>query len=371
MVIQTDRYSNRKQPDHFLRSTTPMASEIITNISGQIAGVNLSSFLQMIEMEQKTCTIKIFTKKNMGQIFFLNGTLIDATTIHNKHLDALYDILSWKSIVIEVDDNNSRRKDLINLPLMHILMESARHSDETKEAFGQNAYVPARETGKNIPLQVLKNGNFCLEIGIKLLIDFDNLDVSFRSSLVGIEPGKYLLIKAPGPLTSKDQDRIKKEDLIIKTLYKGTIYVFRSRLMAIISNPSKLMFIEYPRRIEHHELRAHKRFKCSIVTQAMINEQERGGVIENISEGGCLCVLETFPRDEDLTKHLLSDTIPFRCRFPGTQGDVSFSGEIRNAKKKRDELAVGIKFVHPDNTDDAEQIIQNYIQLIKYSSESV
>ena len=76
-----------------------MMANNIWNISGKIAGVNLSSFLQMIEMEQKTCTIKVFTKKNMGQIFFLNGTIIDSQTVKLKHLDALFDILSWNNIV--------------------------------------------------------------------------------------------------------------------------------------------------------------------------------------------------------------------------------------------------------------------------------
>lgn len=311
----------------------------------------------------------------MGQIFFFNGEIIDATTIHLKRADALYDILCWENIVIEVDENKTRRKNLINLPLMHLLIESARHSDEAKALSKQDSENTQEHPSKNIPLQVMRDENFCLEIGIKLLIDFDNLDLSFRSSLVGTEPGKYLLIKAPGPLGPKDYDRIKAENLIIKTLYKGTIYVFRSRLIAIISKPSRLMFIEYPQKIEHHELRAHKRFKCSIVTQAQVNDAERGGVIENISEGGCLCVLETFPREKNKAKSLAASlkegTIPFRCRFPGNEGEVSFVGEVRNARKKKDEIAVGIKFSHPDNTNDVEQIIKNYIQLIEYSSENV
>jgi hypothetical protein len=352
-----------------------MTSEVINNISGQIAGVNLSSFLQMIEMEQKTCTIKIFTKKNMGRIFFCKGELIDATTIHLKNADALYDILTWENIVIEVDENKNRRKNVINLPLMHLLMESARHSDETKLSSRQVSKSANRPLSRTIPLQVMRDENFCLELGIKLLIDFDDLDLSFRSSLVGIEPGRYLLIKAPGPLGPRDNDRIKSECMIIKTLYKGTIYVFRTRLIAIISKPSRLMFIEYPEKIEHHELRAHKRFKCSIVTQAQVNEAERNGVIENISEGGCLCVLETFPHDKDQNKNfaisLKEDTIPFRCRFPGSKGEISFFGEVRNARKKHDEIAVGIKFIHPESSEDVLQAIKNYIQLIEYSGQDV
>ncbi len=349
-----------------------MVADNIKGISGQIAGVTLTSFLQMIEMEQKTCTIKVFTKKNMGEIFFLNGTLIDSNTVSLKHLDALYDILSWNNIVIEVGKNVSKKQNVINLPLMHILIESARHSDEIERTIAQNDLKNTTSpSAKSITRQILKSKNFCLEIGIKLLIDFDDSAVSFRSKLVGIEQGKYLLLKAPGPFGRIDPDLFQVEDLIIKSLYKGTIYAFRSKLISIISEPSKLMFIEYPRKIEHHELRSHKRFKCSIVTQTEVNKEERGGVIENISIGGCLCIIETFSTDKNLLSRLLNDTLPFRCHFPGSKGEVSFRGEIKNTRKKSDEIFVGIEFIDLDSPDEVQSIIKNYIQLIEYSSENV
>ncbi|HGY11295.1 MAG TPA: DUF4388 domain-containing protein [Desulfobacterales bacterium] len=349
-----------------------MVADNIKGISGQIAGVTLTSFLQMIEMEQKTCTIKVFTKKNMGEIFFLNGTLIDSNTVSLKHLDALYDILSWNNIVIEVGKNVSKKQNVINLPLMHILIESARHSDEIERTIAQNDLKNTTSpSAKSITRQILKSKNFCLEIGIKLLIDFDDSAVSFRSKLVGIEQGKYLLLKAPGPFGRIDPDLFQVEDLIIKSLYKGTIYAFRSKLISIISEPSKLMFIEYPRKIEHHELRSHKRFKCSIVTQTEVNKEERGGVIENISIGGCLCIIETFSTDKNLLSRLLKDTLPFRCHFPGSKGEVSFRGEIKNTRKKSDEIFVGIEFIDLDSPDEVQRTIKNYIQLIEYSSENV
>ena len=87
-----------------------MALDNILGISGQMAGVNLSSFLQMIEMEQKTCTIKVLTKKNMGRIFFFKGVLVDADTVRLQQLNALYDILSWQNIVIEVEKNVSKHQ---------------------------------------------------------------------------------------------------------------------------------------------------------------------------------------------------------------------------------------------------------------------
>jgi putative hemolysin len=360
-----------------------MISDDNRAIKGQIAGVNLSSFLQMIEMEQKTCTIKVFTKKNMGLIFFLNGTLIDSSTTKLKHLDALYDILSWNNIVIEVEKNRFKRTNAINLPLMHILIESAQTADETEKTAGpddpENSDDPQVINSlydKNITRRILKNKDFCLEIGSKLLIDFDDRAVSFQTMLVGIEHGKYLLLKAPGLLDRMDENHFKLKDLVIKSLYKGTIYAFRSTVMGIISEPSKLMFIAYPRKIEHHELRAHQRFKCSVVAQTEVNCQERGGVIENISKGGCLCIIEGFSKDKSLTpgplnQGLLNHALPFRCRFPGSKQDIRFQGEIKNTRKTSDEIAVGVQFICLNSADEAWNTINEYIRLIEYSSENV
>jgi c-di-GMP-binding flagellar brake protein YcgR len=349
-----------------------MTSDNTRDISGRIAGVNLSSFLQMIEMDQKTCTIKIFTKRDAGRIFFLNGNLIDSDTRSLNGLEALYAILSWQNIVIEVEKNVSRKEDAVNLPLMHILMESARYLDENVGTEGtRDPEETDSRPSRSIPLQVLRNKDFCLEIGIRLLLDVDHLSVTFRSTLVGIEHGKYLLLKTPGPDNRVDQELFNGNGLTIKTLYKGTIYAFRSRVLGLISEPSRLMFIAYPGRIEHHELRSHKRFKCNIVAQAGMNGSERGGVIENISKGGCRCVMETFASDKTLLNDVLKDTIAFRCRFPGSDGETGFMGEVKNASRESGEMAVGVQFLHLDTMENVRKSIHDYIQLIEWSSEAV
>ena len=349
-----------------------ISNNSIGAVSGYITGVTLSSFLQMIEMEQKTCTVKVFTKKNMGEIFFLSGALIDADTIHSKHLEALYDILSWNDIVIEVEKNVSKRPKFINLPLMHILIESAQHADETERTNTQNDSKNIKSAStKNVSLQTLGNKNFCLEIGITLLLDFDDLVVPFRSTLVGMETGKYLILRAPEPIGRIEHDLFKVENLIVKSLYKGTIYAFRSKLMKIISTPSKLMFIQYPREIEHHELRLHKRYQCNVGALSGAENKEKNGVIKNISKGGCFFLSETFSTDQNLPDELKDDIISFRCRFPGSKRDIRFKGEIRNRIKKSDKMGAGVKFIYPDSTDEFKNIIYDYIQLIEYSSEKV
>ncbi len=345
-----------------------MKSDTTNGIRGRIAGVNLSSFLQMVEMEQKTCIVNVLAQKNLGQIFFYNGVIVDAGTMNKKQVDALYDILSWNKFTIEVEPNTAKRHNVINLPLMHIIMEGAQRKDETDTEPSRSEEA---EHFVNIPLKTMTSREFCLEIGIRLLIEFDNMDLTFHSTLVGIEHGKYLLLKAPAPFESFVRDKVKVGELIVKSLYRGTIYAFRSRLMAVISKPSRLMFIQYPERIEHHELRAHKRFRCSIVAQAQVEDTERGGVIENISMGGCRCTIERRVKDKTHGGTLLNQALPFRCRFPGTLEEVRFTAQVKNVQTKSDEVSVGVEFMYTDNSRQTRKIIQDYIQLIEYASENV
>ncbi|WDP92584.1 MAG: DUF4388 domain-containing protein [Desulfobacter sp.] len=343
-----------------------MASTQINGISGQITGVSLSSFLQMVEMEQKTCTINVMTKQNIGHIYFHNGEIVDAGSMNLKQADALYDILSWRNFIIEVEPNPSRRDNVINLPLLQIIMESARRADEN-----QPDEQPQAVADESIALKTMVSNEFCLEVGVRLLIEMTGFDMAFRTTLVGIENDRYLLLKVPAPFDAFDPDRIKNGDMIVKSLYKGTIYAFRSKMMAVISTPSRLMFIRYPESIEHHELRAHKRFKCSIVAQAEVIAGERGGIIENISLGGCRCTIETRPSEPIRPKDLLNQTIPFRCRIPGTPEEVKFTGQVKNAQKISDEIAVGIEFIYDDNSEETRKIIEGYIKLIEYASDNV
>ncbi len=342
------------------------------DIHGRIAGIHLSSFLQMIEMEQKTCTVKVFTQNDMGRIYFLNGCLIDADTRTLKHLEAMYAILSWKKTVIEVGKNESITRNTIHLPLMHLLMESARLADEQSVAATEDpGRGPADVSGNAGPARLRQNRDFCLEIGVRIFMDPDGSEQTLQSALVGIEHGRYLLVKAPESLTSMEPDRINGIGLTLKSLYKGTIYAFRSRVLGLITHPSPLMFIEYPLKIEHHELRSSRRFRCNVAAQAEMEAGERGGIIENISKGGCFCVLETLKADFVTPDDLLNGTLVLRCRFPGSEDEVRFMGEVKNARRKSSDLGVGIQFLHLDTMDAERRKIHGYIHLIECSGEPV
>ncbi len=99
---------------------------------GFVNGISLQSFLQLISMEGKSCTLYISANGNSGEIYLENGELLNAKTGKLEGDEAAYEIISWddEGLSIEIDNECKSKERKIELPIMHLLMESARMSDE-------------------------------------------------------------------------------------------------------------------------------------------------------------------------------------------------------------------------------------------------
>ncbi len=67
-----------------------------TDTSGTVKGIPIHSFLQMLESEEKTCTLQVNHKKDTGLLYIQNGLLIGAETKNFIGEEAAYLILSWQ-----------------------------------------------------------------------------------------------------------------------------------------------------------------------------------------------------------------------------------------------------------------------------------
>jgi DNA-binding NtrC family response regulator len=108
--------------------------ELRSGNTSQIHGINISSFLQLIDIEGKICTLTIRSHGNVGYLYFRNGELIAAETGNLRGEKAAMNIINWNNSVIEIADMCKKNKREIDKPLMKLLMESARIKDEETEA---------------------------------------------------------------------------------------------------------------------------------------------------------------------------------------------------------------------------------------------
>jgi DNA-binding response OmpR family regulator len=104
---------------------------------GTLHGVSSGIFLQLVEMEQKTCTIRVFENETgkQGVLFFREGDLIDARSNSLQGEAAAYEIFSWDHVTLSIQNDCSRREKKIQSELQAILLEAMRLKDEaaTKE----------------------------------------------------------------------------------------------------------------------------------------------------------------------------------------------------------------------------------------------
>ena len=110
--------------------TDAIFEQLNSGAEGVMTGISLASFLQLLEMERKTCTLKISTANKSGTIYFHEGAMINAATDQVKGLQAAFEMLSWDQIKIEVSGICRKKDRVIRQALMNILMEGLKIKDE-------------------------------------------------------------------------------------------------------------------------------------------------------------------------------------------------------------------------------------------------
>ncbi len=95
-----------------------------------IRGISLVSFLQLIEMDKKTCTIAVKSRGRVGCLYFAKGELMDAEVGVLKGEAAALDIVTWENAEIEIQYICKVKKKSIGAQLAEILMEGFRIKDE-------------------------------------------------------------------------------------------------------------------------------------------------------------------------------------------------------------------------------------------------
>ena len=103
-------------------------------LTGFMHGFTLPNFLQYVEMEEKTCTLRITSKGKRGYLYFQKGELINAELNGIEGEEAVIKILHLEDTEIEVQDASPQCKHKINSSLSAILLEAARIKDEKDSA---------------------------------------------------------------------------------------------------------------------------------------------------------------------------------------------------------------------------------------------
>jgi CheY-like chemotaxis protein/Tfp pilus assembly protein PilZ len=105
-------------------------TELKISYGGQVRGISLSSFLQMIELEACTCTLQVMAKDRKGSLHLRDGELVGAAVGQLGGKKAALEILSWENVQIDIDYTPWQQAREIEDPLISLFLESRRISDE-------------------------------------------------------------------------------------------------------------------------------------------------------------------------------------------------------------------------------------------------
>jgi len=121
---------------------------------GVLTGVSLDSFIQLIEMEQKTCVLEVQRKgsdKEKCLLLFGDGELYDAAWGDLKGEEAAHEIIGLKEVQIRFKklSPGKKLKRRIEKPLMSILMEATRLRDEAEAEEEQEGDANDKQENEN------------------------------------------------------------------------------------------------------------------------------------------------------------------------------------------------------------------------------
>ena len=97
---------------------------------GYVRGVSLPSFLQLIAMDRKTCTLSARADGRDGVLYFQDGEILDASTDEEWGIDAALDIATWEGVEMELKSECRKTRKTIKESLTCILLEAFRRRDE-------------------------------------------------------------------------------------------------------------------------------------------------------------------------------------------------------------------------------------------------
>ena len=229
---------------------------------------------------------------------------------------------------------------------------------------------------KRVSLGIESEHYLDVAIGTRLLIDFEGLSGKLKSVLLGVDPGRYLIMRIPitaGILRILyDNSRV-----VVRFECFGTIYGFRSHVLAyLIKGPIQVLFVSYPKFVELLEMRESQRINCFLPSKIKIAKglvdsdladgeisdfKEFQGIIQDISWGGCRYSTDVSFTDK-IPKILIGYNVTLNFKLPGESGTQTISGCVRNVYKDSERIDLGIEFDRSD-TETLEKI-KSYITQI-------
>jgi DNA-binding response OmpR family regulator len=119
-----------------------IAESLTQSIRGRVNNVSLAAFLQLVELEQKTCTLEVRRGNELGKLYVRKGELVEARRGERSGEEAAYEVIAWLNVDLTIESSCNVAARTIWKPTHFVVMEAMRLLDE-------EVRLPPPETARN------------------------------------------------------------------------------------------------------------------------------------------------------------------------------------------------------------------------------
>lgn len=105
---------------------------VARGVRGHVRNISLASFLQIIEMERKTCTLTVQSGDRRGRLHIRDGSLIHAKLGDLVGEPAAIEIIGWNSPAITISSLFASNEVTVDASTSYLVMEAMRVRDEAE-----------------------------------------------------------------------------------------------------------------------------------------------------------------------------------------------------------------------------------------------
>ncbi|ACN16304.1 hypothetical protein HRM2_32250 [Desulforapulum autotrophicum HRM2] len=196
---------------------------------------------------------------------------------------------------------------------------------------------------KNIT-EINQSRRLFIELGTPLLLEPCDPERSVSSQMAGMHVGKYLIVHLSEINWKKSH--LKRGDILrVKYVCSDDVFCFDTRILTMIEEPDLLMFLDYPDEVESCNIRSRPRIECYLPVEVVLEDgvSTRKGVVLNINERGCLCLVN------GLGFHEISRNSRISLRFSYARFDTLFTiAVVKSLGRDDDKLRLGLMFEELD-----------------------
>jgi Flagellar protein YcgR/PilZ domain len=217
-----------------------------------------------------------------------------------------------------------------------------------------DAYLDDLDVGRRI----------AIDFGTELQLEIDGVAGRLRSELVGMDHGKYLIVKTPtvahlggigGKLYSGNR-------VVVRYVYAGSVYGFETSVIDAITTPVRVVFLTCPKVVNERNIRSSRRIETLLPARITVGDKTAEGTVTDISTSGCHFRIKVqkgaapFAAKKEIDKDM-----ELSVQLPGVPGELSIQGTLKNERKEEGTVELGIAFADLD--EETQSRIAAYIEL--------